>query len=48
MTTLNMHETLSTARDFFNRTHRNEKHLVVGLRLNTCNCIMAWKAKQWP
>ena len=34
ITTLNRHETLSTAKHFLNCNHRNEKYLIVGLSLN--------------
>ena len=48
ITTLNKHETLSTAKDFLNCSHRNEKYLIVGLSLDQGRCIMAWKAEQQP
>ena len=48
ITTLNRHETLSTAKDFLNCSHRNEKYLIVGLSLDQGRCIMAWKADQQP
>ena len=47
-TTLNRHETLLTAKDSLNCSHRNEKYLIVGLSLDQGRCIMAWKAEQQP
>ena len=48
ITTLNRHKTLSTAKDFFHFSHRNEKYLIVGLSLDHGRCMMAWKAEQQP
>ena len=48
MSTLNKHEKLSTATDFFNCSHRYAKYLIVGLSLYNSNCRMAWETKQQP
>ena len=41
ITTVNKHETLSTAKKFLNFSHRKEKYLIVGLSLDQGRCIMA-------